>query len=367
MFNSQILSTGRSKAQTCELLNNSSLLSEFLPAYVSGSVSIQGGNSTQVGRVSSLISRPPRWITLGLFSPGLPASMEMTWTTINETEESTMEYGLWRGTIFLWTGSEVREIHIHRVTLTALRPASAYVYHCGSEAGWSDVFSFTALNESISWSPRFSIYGDMGNENPHIYDLILSGYAANSRLIGNGRIGDEFMRQIQSIAVYVPYMTCPGNHEARKRRSLTLIISLRYLRHLDCTLHTYEIYFFLDYGVDLIFKQYEWLKDLEEANMLGNRGDHFYSTSQKFGHTYSFQGFVYFYYFLHCRIIVKTSKLLNKSAISVCAISNPRDCSAFCSTDYGYTCMQQVSDDQYGKVIDSIWMVKEKHSFSAWF
>lgn len=30
----------------------------------------------------------------------------------------------------------------------------------------------------------------------------------------NARIGDEFMRQIQSIAAYVPYMTCPGNHEA---------------------------------------------------------------------------------------------------------------------------------------------------------
>ena len=29
----------------------------------------------------------------------------------------------------------------------------------------------------------------------------------------NGRVGDEFMRQIEPIAAYVPYMTCPGNHE----------------------------------------------------------------------------------------------------------------------------------------------------------
>lgn len=29
----------------------------------------------------------------------------------------------------------------------------------------------------------------------------------------NGTIGDEFMRQIESIAAYVPYMTSPGNHE----------------------------------------------------------------------------------------------------------------------------------------------------------
>jgi hypothetical protein len=29
----------------------------------------------------------------------------------------------------------------------------------------------------------------------------------------DGRIGDEFMEQIQPVAAYVPYMTCPGNHE----------------------------------------------------------------------------------------------------------------------------------------------------------
>ena len=29
----------------------------------------------------------------------------------------------------------------------------------------------------------------------------------------DARVGDDFMNQIQSIAAYVPYMTCPGNHE----------------------------------------------------------------------------------------------------------------------------------------------------------
>lgn len=46
---------------------------------------------------------------------------------------------------------------------------------------------------------------------------------------------------------------------------------------------------------------------------------------------------------------------------------------AFRSTDYGYTRMQvfntthlymeQVSDDQDGKIIDSIWIIKDKHSY----
>ncbi len=29
-------------------------------------------------------------------------------------------------------------------------------------------------------------------------------------------MGDEFMRQIESIAAYVPYMTVPGNHEEKQ-------------------------------------------------------------------------------------------------------------------------------------------------------
>ena len=38
-----------------------------------------------------------------------------------------------------------------------------------------------------------------------------------------------------------------------------------------------------------------------------------YSTSQKFGDTYSFQSFFIFTIFLHCRIIGKTSKLWNNT------------------------------------------------------
>lgn len=66
----------------------------------------------------------------------------------------------------------------------------------------------------------------MGNENAQslsrlqqdtqsdMYDAIMHvgdfAYDMNSE---NSEIGDEFMRQIESIAAYVPYMTCAGNHE----------------------------------------------------------------------------------------------------------------------------------------------------------
>ena len=47
------------------------------------------------------------------------------------------------------------------------------------------------------------------------------------------------------------------------------------------------------------------------TNMTFGKGISIYSISQKFGHIYSFKGFSYFYYFLHCRIRVKTSQLWN--------------------------------------------------------
>ncbi len=44
----------------------------------------------------------------------------------------------------------------------------------------------------------FSILGDMA------YDMDTD----------NGRYGDQYMNSIESIAAYIPYMTCPGNHES---------------------------------------------------------------------------------------------------------------------------------------------------------
>lgn len=43
----------------------------------------------------------------------------------------------------------------------------------------------------------------------HIGDF---AYDMNS---DNARVGDEFMKQIEGIAAYLPYMTIPGNHEEK--------------------------------------------------------------------------------------------------------------------------------------------------------
>lgn len=76
------------------------------------------------------------------------------------------------------------------------------------------------------WSPRFVVYGDLGNVNGRTlsrlqdeiqsgnHDLVLHlGDFAYDLHDDNGRMGDQFMRQIEPIAAYVPYQVLPGNHD----------------------------------------------------------------------------------------------------------------------------------------------------------
>ena len=49
-----------------------------------------------------------------------------------------------------------------------------------------------------------------------LYDAVLHvGDFAYDMDSDNAEVGDAFMRQLQPIAGYLPYMTCPGNHEQR--------------------------------------------------------------------------------------------------------------------------------------------------------
>ena len=41
------------------------------------------------------------------------------------------------------------------------------VYRVGSPlGGWSEIFFFSAMKSGTNWSPRFAVYGDLGNVNP---------------------------------------------------------------------------------------------------------------------------------------------------------------------------------------------------------
>lgn len=224
----------------------------------------------------------------------------ITWSTRDDTTESIVEYGIngfaltehGSSKLFVDGGAKKSKQYFHRVYLRNLTPNSRYTYHCGSNLGWSDVFYFvTAPDNSSSWAPHIVLFGDMGNENAQsltrlqeetqrgVYDAVIHvgdfAYDMNSE---NAQVGDQFMQQIEGIAAYLPYMTVPGNHEEkynfsnyRARFSMpgdseSLFYSFNMGPIHFVGIET-EAYYFMNYGIKQLVKQYEWLKkDLEEAN-----------------------------------------------------------------------------------------------------
>lgn len=160
----------------------------------------------------------------------------VTWSTMDATNGSFVEYGIEElntiaagsQTKFVDGGAGKHTQYIHRVTLTNLKPKTRYIYHCGSPCGWSSEFWFYTPPIGSDWSPSIAIFGDMGNENAQslaylqedaqrkMYDAIIHvGDFAYDMDSYNARTGDQFMRQIEPLAAFVPYMVCVGNHEEK--------------------------------------------------------------------------------------------------------------------------------------------------------
>lgn len=265
-----------------------------------GLLLIQQGYSTALKHVSD---HDPQQIHIA-YGDEPCESMTITWSTNNETPPPTVIFGP-EGlsekvegitTRFVDTGKEARVQYVHRVKLTGLKPATKYVYKCGSELGWSDQFSFRTANDSTNWSPKILLYGDMGVTNnralpllkrevekENVDSIIHVGDFAYNMDDDNGRVGDDFMRQIQPLAANVPYMVCPGNHERaynftqyRMRFSMpgnteSLFYSFNLGPAHFISIDT-EAYYYPEFGVWPLVNQWNWLiNDLKEANKRENR------------------------------------------------------------------------------------------------
>ncbi|XKL65548.1 hypothetical protein PGB90_008968 [Kerria lacca] len=386
----------------------------------------------------------------------------ITWSTWDSTNESIVEYGIGeltlkafgKSVLFTDGGNEKREQYIHRVKLTKLLADEIYHYHCGSNLGWSSVFYFKTLPTSSSWSPHFAIFGDMGNVNAQslprlqeetqrgFYDVILHvGDFAYDMHSDNARVGDEFMKQIESIAAYVPYLTCPGNHEEKYNFS-NYRARFNMPSSPDSLFYSYNIgpahiisfnteyYYFLNYGLKSVILQYMWLeKDLKEANHPKNRQKHpwiitfahrpMYCSDddgddclyeddiirtgipvlkmfglEKLFYDYGVDLEIWAHEHSYERLWpVYDTKVYNGSyqepytnprapvhittGSAGCSeyvdkfIKNPSSWSAFRNNDYGYTrmkilnkthlCLEQVSDNMDGKIIDNFCIIKDRH------
>nr|XP_014351713.1 PREDICTED: iron/zinc purple acid phosphatase-like protein [Latimeria chalumnae] len=433
--------------------------------------------------------------------PGDPKSIVVTWTTFNKTDsvveyglcggklfESVAEGS---STLFVDGGKEKRKLYIHRVTLTGLKPGFTYVYHCGSSTGWSDLFAFKAVREDTDWSPRFAAFGDMGNENPQslgrlqketqlgMYDAILhigdfaydmhevniyffkstptepdpaviclSHVAAPDVLLdwqnnGTALSGMSGLRRHSQSPEKAAEEQQSCNNFSNYRNRFSMPGDTQGLWYswnigpAHIISFSTEVYFYLKFGQDLIFRQYEWLKrDLEEANKPENRrlrpwiitmghrpmycsnNDHDDCTSvlsyvrvgrldttppapglENLFYQYGVDLELWAHEHTYERLWpVNNTKVFNgskdqpyvnpKAPVHITTgsagcrekhdsfIPKPKEWSAFRNSDYGYLRMQilnsthlhleQVSDDQDGKVIDDTWLIKDKHGAAAW-
>uniref|UniRef100_A0A1A9WVN1 Purple acid phosphatase n=1 Tax=Glossina brevipalpis TaxID=37001 RepID=A0A1A9WVN1_9MUSC len=223
-----------------------------------------------------------------------PHDIVVTWSTGDDPGDSVVQYRqneqqytrIARGTRQKFTdgGSEHKYQYIHRVTLSNLKPSTKYVYNCGSLMGWSARFDFRTVPEGDEWSPQVAIFGDMGNENAQslarlqqesqrgMYEAIIHvgdfAYDMNS---DSGRVGDEFMRQIETIAAYVPNFSNYRNRFSMPNDWENLFYSYN-LGPIHFISISTEVYYFLNYGMKPLVFQYNWLEnDLKEATKKENR------------------------------------------------------------------------------------------------
>ncbi|XP_018318825.1 acid phosphatase type 7 [Agrilus planipennis] len=213
------------------------------------------------------------------------------WYKENNTDDKYRQvFGT--ASLFVDGGPKKHKQFISRVKLTNLKPDTSYLYYVRLVNMSRQAYSFRTPKPN----PSLVIFGDLGKENAQSLDRLIkdtqSGMYDAALHVGdfaydmdsdNAEVGDAFMRQIEPVAAYIPYMTCPGNHEEkynfsnyRNRFSMPGGRDIPYYSFNLGNLHiisiSTEVYYFINYGIKEMVNQYYWLEsDLKEANKPENR------------------------------------------------------------------------------------------------
>lgn len=190
---------------------------------------------------------------------------------------------------------------VNTVTLRNLVPGVRYGYSVAMGQQSEFVAPVMAPNVSISHGTRLLVLGDLGvlrsltmpdliKEVQSIpgYDAILhvGDLAYDLHDLGGGR-AEQFLNLIHPLSSRVPYMVCPGNHEAAQNFSLykslftmpnrwpTDTENLFYsfdIGLVHVVMYNTEVFFWPDsFGQSHMKRMFEWMKkDLEAANARRN-------------------------------------------------------------------------------------------------
>lgn len=188
-------------------------------------------------------SKAPDQIHIAYAGPftqdGYPSAMAISWHTSEYVSSPMVKFGKTSGQLFIHSKAEsvkYFETFHHHAVLSNLTPDTIYYYVVGDEISgfWSSEYSFTSASWNASSSIRVAMIGDMGVENSlgtmkaleeihsnvdfiyHAGDISYAddGFLSHPFKFTYEEIWNVYMNQIQPFASKIPYMTCPGNHEA---------------------------------------------------------------------------------------------------------------------------------------------------------
>jgi len=176
---------------------------------------------------AALVASQPEQVHTAI--TGIPNELSITWTNLDTSTLSEVPLVQWgpsnketHGKSFKFDAGFYKSV-VCTVLLQGLEAGTTYTYKVGTSGKMSKEYKFTYKPTNIT----YAVYGDMGFSNERSikqlvaeveaksFDAVLHvGDFAYNLDTDSGRTGDKFMNSIEPVASVVPYMTCPGNHEA---------------------------------------------------------------------------------------------------------------------------------------------------------